>query len=132
MLLLSGIPADGHDVEQLEASLRSQIRRLREEPVAEEELERIRNQLIAAKVYEKDSVFAQAMQIGRLETVGLGWPLMDAYVDHLSRVTPAQIQAVARKYLVPDNLTVAVLDPQPLNEDDRPRRGPAGGHAHAH
>jgi zinc protease len=132
MLLISGIPAKGHDAEQLESALRAQIRRLREEPVAEEELERIRHQLIAAKVYEKDSVFAQAMQIGRLETVGLGWPLMDEYVDHLSRVTPVQIQAVARKYLTPDNLTVAVLDPQPIENEDGPRRGPTGGHAHAH
>jgi zinc protease len=98
--------------------------------VAEEELERIRMQLIASKVYAQDSVFAQAMEIGRLETVGLGWPLIDEYVDHLSRVTPAQVQAVARKYLVPEHLTVAVLDPQPM-DDDRPRRAAVGGHASA-
>jgi zinc protease len=48
-------------------------------------------------------------------------------VDHLSRVTPEQIREVARKYLVPDNLTVAVLDPQPLNGKE-PRSTPAGDH----
>jgi len=110
--LLDGIPAQGHNIEELEQALLAQLQRLREEPVGEAELERIRNQLIAAKVYEKDSVYAQARQIGSLETIGLGWELMDQYVEHLSRITPEQIQAVANKYLVPENLTIAVLDPQ--------------------
>jgi len=47
--------------------------------------------------------------------VGLGWELADQYVDKLAAVTPEQIQAVARKYLIPDGLTVAILDPQPLD-----------------
>jgi zinc protease len=42
-------------------------------------------------------------------------------VDKLSAVTPEQIQAVARKYLIPDGLTVAVLDPQPLDGKPAPR-----------
>jgi zinc protease len=114
MLLLDGIPAQGHKIAELEQALLAQLQRLREEPVAEAELERIRNQLIAAKVYEKDSVYAQARQIGSLETIGLGWELTEQYVEYLSRVTPEQIQAVARKYLIPDNLTIAILDPQAL------------------
>ena len=114
MLLLDGIPAQGHAVAELEQALLAQLQRLREEPVAEAELERIRNQLIAAKVYEKDSVYAQARQIGSLETIGLGWELTEQYVQYLSRITPEQIQAIARKYLIPDNLTVAILDPQAL------------------
>ncbi len=114
MLLLDGIPAQGHTVEELEQALLAQVQRLRDEPVAEAELERIRNQLIAAKVYEKDSVYAQARQIGSLETIGLGWELMEEYVEHLSRINPEQIQAVARQYLVPESLTIAILVPQAL------------------
>ena len=130
MVLLDGIPAQGRTVDELEQALLAQIQRLRDEPVAEAELERIRNQLIAAKVYEKDSVYAQAKQIGSLETVGLGWQLMDEYVAHLSRVTPEQVQAVARKFLVPDNLTVALLEPQPLDGKGSKATTP-GGHARA-
>jgi zinc protease len=128
MLLLEGVPADGHDVASLERALREQIARLREEPVGVDELERIRNQLIAAKVYERDSVFFQGMQIGRLESVGLSWQLMDEYLDRLAAVTPKQVQAVARKYLTPENLTVAVLDPQPLDRPSSPIA--SGGHLH--
>ena len=94
--------------------------------VSGEELERVRNQIIAAKVYEKDSVFYQAMLIGKLETVGLDWRLADEYVEHLKRVTPEQIQQVAKQYLTEDNLSVAVLEPLPI-EGGQPSRQSAGG-----
>jgi zinc protease len=127
MLLIDGTPANGHSIADLERALRDQVKRVRDEPVGADELERIRTQLIAGKVYEQDSVFYQAMQLGRMETVGLGWRLADEYVDHLNRVTPEQVQAVARKYLTPDNLTVAVLDPQPM-DNKQPRPAAAGDH----
>ena len=82
-------------------------------------LERIKAQAVAEKVYEKDSVFYQAMQIGMLETVGLDWKLNDEYTKRIREVTAKQIQAVAKKYLVKDTLTVAVLDPQPLTAKKR-------------
>ena len=130
LLLLDGTPAKGHDVAELEQALLAQIQRLKDEPVGAAELERIRTGLIANKVYELDSVSGQAMQIGMLESVGLGWPLVYTYVEQLSAITPAQIQAVARKYLTADNLTVAVLDPQPLAGDAPTHATKAGANPH--
>ena len=128
---LSGTPADGRSIDELEAALLKQIERVQTELVDPEELERIRTQLIAAKVYERDSVFYQALQLGQLETVGLGWELVDQYVEKLSAVTPEQIRTVAAKYLVPDVRTVARLDPQPLDGDSaRTAMNAAGGQAH--
>jgi zinc protease len=138
---LSGTPADGRTVEELEAALLAQIERVQVELVDPEELARIRTQLIAAKVYEKDSVFYQALQLGQLETVGLGWELVDEYVERLSAVTPEQIRIVARKYLVEEVRTVARLDPQPLDDNESTRTAAlapplsapsAGGNHHAH
>lgn len=117
LFLFDGVPAKGHDIADLEQALRDQIARLQTEPVGESELERVRTQVIAGKVYEQDALFYQGMQLGQLEALGLDWRLADAYVDNLAAVTPEQIQAVARKYLNPDRLTVAVLDPQPLADD---------------
>lgn len=132
MLLIDGTPASGRTVEALEQALRAQVERVRDEPVATSELARIRTQLIAQKVYEQDSVFYQAMQLGSLESMGLGWPLADQYIEHLSRITPEQIQAVARKYLIPENLTVALLEPRPLDGGGPPSSNATGGHGHAH
>lgn len=129
MLLLDGVPANGRDIASLEQALREQIARLRAEAVSDEELERIRSQLVAAKVYERDSVFYQGMQIGRLESVDLDWRLLDEYLERIKAVTPEQVQAVAQKYLKPEALTVAILDPQPLDGAPRPT-SQTGGHHH--
>ena len=116
MLLLDGVPTETHTTTELEAELKKQIDRLREEPVSEAELARVVRQTVASKVFEQDSVYYQAMQLGMLDMVGLDWRLADAYVDNLKAVTAERIRAVARKYLVDDNLTVAVLEPQPMDQ----------------
>jgi zinc protease len=133
MLLGDATPATGATVEQLEGAILAQLERLKSEPVSEVELERIRNQLIADKVYERDSVFYQAMLLGQFETVGLGWELVDEIVQRLSAVTPEQIQDVARRYLTTENRTVAVLEPQPLGADaEHTAMAPSGGTRHVH
>ncbi len=125
LFLLDGLPAKGHSIQELEQALRQQIRQLRETLVSPAELARIRTQLIAAKLYQKDSVYAQAVELGRLESLGLGWQLAETYVEQFSRITPEQIRAVARKYLISKNLTVAVLEPQPLGDSEPIPGGPA-------
>ncbi|MBK1643228.1 peptidase M16 [Thiocapsa imhoffii] len=133
LFMLSGVPATGQSVEQLEAALLEQIERVQSVLVDEQEMERVRNQLIASKVYELDSLFYQAMVLGQLETVGLGWELADTYVDELAAVTPEQVRAVAQKYLRPERLTVGILDPQPLGQDHTARAPVAlemQGHVH--
>jgi zinc protease len=127
MLLLEGTPAKGRTPAELEQALRAEVANLRDQSVEPEELERVRAQVIASKVYERDSVFAQAMQIGLLETIGLDWRLADAYVERLQAITAEQVQAVARKYLTDDSLTVARLDPQPLDEGAKKRTAAVGG-----
>ena len=125
LFLFDGTPSKGKSVEDLEKAIRAQIETLKTKLVDQTELDRIKAQVVASKVYEKDSVFYQAMQIGTLATVGLDWQLMDKFVERLRAVTPEQVQAVAKKYLIDDHLTVAVLDPQstPVAAN--------GGHAHA-
>ncbi len=122
LLSLQGVPARGHSVVQLEKALREQVARLQSELVSPGELARIKAQVTAAKVYEKDSVYYQAMQIGMLETVGLDHGLADEYVDRIAAVTAEQVQAVAREFLTDERLTVAMLDPLPLDGKPRPAR----------
>jgi len=126
MLMLDGTPASGRDIAELEGALRDEIAGLRTDLVAEEELERVRTQVIASKVFELDSVFYQAMEIGMLETIGLDWRLIDRYVEALKQVTPEQVREVAQRYLRDENLTVTLLEPLPM-ENGKPRRATAGG-----
>ena len=130
MLVLDAVPNHEVPMNKLEAGLRKEIRRFQAQLVSASEMERVRNQIIASKVFEKDSVFYQAMLIGQLETIGQDWRLADDYVDKLKQVTPEQIRAVARKYLNDDNLTVAVLEPLPMHEERVSKTQAAAGGRH--
>ena len=114
LFLFDGTPTDAHTTADLEQALRAQIERLQEELISPEELERVVTQAVAGKVYEADSMFYQAMEIGILETIGLDHRLIDEEIARLRAVTAEQVRAVARKYLVDENLTVATLMPQAI------------------
>jgi zinc protease len=47
-----------------------------------------------------------------LETVGVGWQLIDEYADKIKAVTAEQVREVAEKYLRDDHRTIAELQPQ--------------------
>ena len=117
---LVGTPAEGKTVTELEAALLAQIELIKTGGVTQQELDRVKASVIATDVYQRDSMFYQAMQIGQLETMGYSWHLLKEYPDKLKAVTSEQIQAVAKKYLVKDNMTVATLDPQPIDPNAKP------------
>jgi zinc protease len=125
-LIIGGTPAEGRTVAQLESAVTAQIGRLRNDPVSDEELKRIKVQVVAADVFGRDSVFYQAMRIGRLAASGLDVGLLDRYVERVNAVTAKQVQEVARKYLTDENLTVAVLDPLPMPKGKRRSVGRMG------
>ncbi len=116
MFFLSGTPSEGRSVAELEAALRNEIERLIRMGVTEKELRRVRAQVVSGHVFQLDSMFYQAMQIGQLESVGLSYRDLDTIIKKLQTVTAKQIREVAIKYLIDDSLTVAVLDPQPLEQ----------------
>jgi len=113
---LEATPAEGKTVWELESALKNEISELQTDLISPEELQRIKAQVLASAVYERDSNFYQAMQLGTLETVGLGWKKVDEYVDKVNKVTAQQVRDVARKYLLDDHLSVAYLEPQPIKD----------------
>ena len=127
LFFLDGVPAEGKTVADVEAALREQIRLLVEQGVSNDELQRVKAQVTAAQIYARDSVYYQALRIGMLHTIGLPYESSDLQVKKLQDVTADQVREVARKYFIDDNLTVAVLDPQPLPGGKRPRSNPEGG-----
>jgi zinc protease len=128
LFVVNGVPAAGRTVGELEAALRRELEKIAVEGVGEDELRRVRAQVIASQVFERDSIFYQGMQIGILETAGYPHRTIDVMLKRLQQVTAAQVQAVARKFLVDDSLTVAVLDPQPVEGRRREPSAPGVRH----
>ncbi|CAD5106038.1 M16 family metallopeptidase [Zestomonas carbonaria] len=114
LFLLSATPnvQTGKTLEQVEAGLWGQLEDLKQNPPSAGELKRVRAQVIAGLVYERDSITRQASTIGELETVGLSWRLMDQDLAAIEAVTPADIQQAARTYFTRERLTVAHVLPE--------------------
>jgi zinc protease len=121
---MDATPSEGKTVADVEAALIEQIENIKKSGVTTEELERVKAGVIAADVYQRDSMFYQGMQIGTIETIGFSWKILEDYPKKLRAVTPEQVQAVAKKYLLKDNLTIATLDPQPIDPNAKPQGKP--------
>ena len=114
LFYLRGSPSEGRTRVDLEAGFRAEIARVVKDGVSEEELVRAKAQLVAGQIYKRDSMFAQAMEIGQLEAAGIPYPMDQRIIEKLQAVTAEQVQSVTERYLVDSQLTVAELDPQTL------------------
>jgi zinc protease len=121
---LVGTPAEGKTVADLEAAINTQIELIKTGGVTQQELDRVKASVVSSDVYQRDSMFYQGMQVGQLATMGYDWRMLKTYPEKLKAVTSEQIMAVAKKYLVKDNMTVATLDPQPIDPNAKPAGKP--------
>lgn len=117
-------PSEGVSQEDLIKAIWAQIEEVKNHGVTAAELHRIKAAVIAADVYKRDSMFYQAMQIGQLETMHYPLSLLQNNAARVQAVTSEQVQAVAKKYLVPDQMTLVSLDPQPIDPNQKPAGRP--------
>ena len=104
--------AKGKSVTQAQASIRKAIDEIKQKGVLESELKRIKVRILSEQIYKRDSIFGQAMEIGSTEMAGFSWKDIDYMLEKMQTITPEQVQAVTKRYLVDEGLTIAVLDPQ--------------------
>lgn len=122
LFYMDGAPATGKTVDEVEAALRAELARIQTDGVAPDELARVKTQAVASRVYKRDSLMGQAMEIGMLESVGLSWRDESTMLEGIRSVTADEVQSVAQRYFADDRLTVAVLDPLPITAS-APRPG---------
>lgn len=115
---VSFTPAQGKTVEDVERAWRNQLELLVSEGVRDDELQRVKSQVVASQVYSEDSVYGQAARIGRMRSLGLPHDAATTITERLRGVTSEQVREVARKYLIDDKLTVAVLVPEDVTTAD--------------
>jgi zinc protease len=125
MCFLEGSPSQGKSTAELETGLRAELARLVDGGVTEDELARVKAQVVASQIFKRDSIFGQAMEVGQFETAGLSYRDIDRVLERVKAVTAEQVRAAAKQYFVDDQLTVVVLEPQPLDQT-KPRPAPPG------
>ncbi|MEQ1662786.1 MAG: pitrilysin family protein [Thiobacillus sp.] len=119
MFMIDASPAPGKSVAALEQAIRTELKRVQTDGISEAELARVKAQVIAADVYQRDSLFYQAMQLGEYATAGLPPEALLRRTEKLRAVTASQVRDVARQWLRDDRLSVAELDPQPIQPQAR-------------
>jgi zinc protease len=115
LFTLSADLLPGKEISQVEKAFDQEIERLQREPVGEQELKKVKNQIEASFIFGQDSIFNQARLLAHHE-IALNWKAIDDYLPSIQKVTPEDIQRVAKKYLVQDNRTVGILIPLPPKE----------------
>ena len=110
------VPKPGTDLEQAEADLDAAIAGFLEEGIDEEALKRIRMQIRAQDIYERDDVASMGRMYGRALTTGLTIQDVQDWPQILQDVTPEEIMAAAREVLDRSHAVTGWLMPDPAPE----------------
>jgi predicted Zn-dependent peptidase len=110
LFTISATPRAPHTVAEVEAAIDAEIARLIAEPAAPEELQRIRNKLRADLVRGLQSNEGMAGTLAYYASLAGDWRYLTTHLERLERITPADIQGVAARYLRRENRTVAVIE----------------------
>ena len=132
LFVLEGVPIQLRNTQLLADALRRQVAIIATSGVSDAELTRIKIQWIASETYKLDSVYSQASELGSNWVQGLPMDASARLVQLLLGITSADVQAVASKYFGDDQMTMAVLVPQPPDPNAQPRPPAASAGASRH
>ena len=102
-------PRYPHTCSEVEDAIYKELEKLKSEPVATRELEKIKNQLKADIIKGLNSNSGLASKLSYFEAVAGDFRYITRHIKVIEKVTPEDIMRTAKKYLTRDNRTVAVL-----------------------
>ncbi|BAY76289.1 peptidase M16 domain-containing protein [Nostoc linckia NIES-25] len=109
LMLFYALTAPGHTVDELAIALRQEIEKLKTEPVAPAELERVKTQARADLLRSLKSNAGMAEQLLEYEVKTGSWRNLFKELDEIAAVTPGDIQRVAKATFTPENRTIGKL-----------------------
>ncbi len=110
LFTILALPNQGHSLQELQDGINQQIKSVITDGVSSEELERVKTNVLAGKIYMMDSIPSQAMMMGSFASLGLPTNFEKTLLDEIQKVSAKEVQDIAKKYLTSDNLTVARLE----------------------
>jgi len=119
--MLGAIMASGHDLAEGEAALLAEVEKLRAAPPTAAELAEAKNELVAGKLRERETIEGRAFALGYALRIQGDPAKANNELADLQAVTAADVQRVVRKYLDP-NLRMTI---RYRPESARPKGAPA-------
>jgi predicted Zn-dependent peptidase len=111
LFLFGAFTAPGKTNEELEKAMLVEIERLKTEPVTKEELDGVKTRFRAALLNLFKDNTQMAGQLAEWQALTGDWHNLFKYIERLDKVTPADIQRVAKTTFTAGNRTVAVIEP---------------------
>jgi len=111
-----GRPLPEKSLADLDAAIQRQVERLRDEPVSDRELQKVRNQNAAQMIRNMESNMGLAQTLTSYEILHR-WDYINSYQERIAAVTAEDVRRVARKYFRDENKTVVHLVPEPVTGD---------------
>ena len=103
----------GKNEKDVEAALLAEIERMKTEPVADWELRKAQLGFKRSNVQQLQSTLARAVEIGEFAVFYNDPDLINTVQEKIEKVTKADIQRVAQKYLTAENRALVISVPKP-------------------
>ncbi|WP_309738921.1 insulinase family protein, partial [Chamaesiphon sp. OTE_20_metabat_361] len=113
---ISSIVEVGKSLPKLEATIDKEIKLLQTKGVTAGEIARAKAQLKAGYLLSNRDINAQARQLGNDQTTTGDYQFTDKYLAGVERVTTADVQRVAKKYLQPKLKTIGFFEPTQITD----------------
>ena len=98
---------------QIVDQLQEEITRLQATPVDAKEFDRVKTQLRANAINQMQGSLSRARTLAQYAITDGDPALINTELDAMLAVTPAQVQAAAKKYLTPDRRAILEIQPAP-------------------
>lgn len=107
-----GAPRGESKLDAVETAVDKEIARIQSEGVTPDELDRVKKRYLRAMIFARDSAEGLAQIYG--STLATGGTVKDVaeWTGRIEKVTPQQVQDVAKRYLVPERAVTSYLLPK--------------------
>jgi predicted Zn-dependent peptidase len=109
LMLFYALSAPGRTVDEVATALRTEIERLKTEPVSAQELDRVKTQSRAELLRSLDSNMGMARSLVEYEVKTGDWRNLFKELEQIAAITPADIQRVAKATFTSENRTIGRL-----------------------
>ncbi|MCA1850507.1 MAG: insulinase family protein, partial [Acidobacteria bacterium] len=117
-LYLFAIPKPGHEMGHIQEVIRSEIKRLAAEGPMDEEMEKLRNNLLNDAIRGRQSSLFRAQRLAEYALYDGDPNLLNTELERYLSVTPAQIKDAVARHLQTDNYSAIEIVPSPPESRD--------------
>jgi len=109
LFIIAATTRSPHTAAEVEQGITAEIEKLKAVPVTDKELQQILNRMEYEEIRQMGSNGGLARNLTEYEAITGSWRYLIEHRKKISAVTPADVQRVAKKYLVPEHRTVGTI-----------------------